>query len=83
MSIPGFTAQRALGPVSGYRGASRPAGGGQLTPALSIFGGGFGASSSRFWPCFRNCYDRCGGSSPDSCMVVCDTICNWNPNVWF
>ena len=79
MTIPGFSAQCAIGPVAGYRATSRPGPGARVAPARANLGG---ASSGAFWPCFRNCYDRCGGS-PDGCFGNCYWICNWNPNVWF
>jgi hypothetical protein len=89
MSIPGFTADRAVGPAGFYR----LAGGGShsratVAPALSNIGRGPALSNAMhapaglFWPCFRNCYDRCWGDS-GACMTSCYYICDWNPNVWF
>ncbi len=85
MSIPGFSADCAIGPVQGYRTRTNLVSQAAVRPALGIGWGN--ASSIFFWPCFRNCYDRCGGFDPDGdtsgCFGPCYDICNWNPFVVF
>jgi hypothetical protein len=80
MPIPGFRAEHAIGPVLGYRSVRATAPGGGIAPSLGRLLGG--ASSGAFWPCFRNCYDRCIGDT-GPCMNSCYYLCNWNPNIWF
>ncbi len=79
MSMPGFSAERALVPGTSFwtpPGSSPPQQG--ILPAR--FPGG--APASLFWACFRNCYDRCIGT-PEGCFGGCYSLCNWNPTIWF
>jgi len=79
MSIPGFSAEQALTPIGSHRarahGERHPA----VTPAH--------APAGWFWPCFRNCYDRCGGEPGaghyDWCSHTCYYICDSMPWVYF
>ena len=81
MSLPGFLGESALAPVAGYRTAGR-----FQTRPHAVIAARMHAPAQWFWPCFRNCYDRCGGEGPyhtDMCFRFCYDICDWNPWVVF
>jgi hypothetical protein len=80
MSLPGYTADHAIAPVILLQTTGRSVG------RLGASAMARGAPAEWFWPCFRNCYDRCGGEGPghtDWCFSTCYYLCNWNPTIVF
>jgi hypothetical protein len=85
MSLPGFSAERAIGSANVYRGSRRFDGAPHAVSA-ALGRWGWHSPAEWFWPCFRNCYDRCGGSGDlhvDMCSRFCYDICDANPWVVF
>jgi hypothetical protein len=83
MSLPGFSAERAIGGISAYRSDRRF---NASAPGVSPAAARWHTPAEWFWPCFRNCYDRCGGSGDyhvELCHSFCYTICDTTPWVVF
>jgi hypothetical protein len=80
MTMPGFTAECAIGRSGSYRAHTRPAPG-NLVMAQK------GLRQMFVKGCYQNCINRCGGpislDNLSHCIGVCLFLCERDPLIWF